>query len=54
MKKEWSKLWCKSQNFGKTEKGRDTGEKALQNSGSAQRLSGVTHRKTSLDKAKKK
>lgn len=54
MKRERSKLWCKSQNFQKTEKGRDTGEKALQNSGSAQRLSGVRHRKTSLGKVKKK
>lgn len=42
------------QAFGKTQKGRDRGERALQNSGSAQRLSEARHRKTSLDKTKKK
>lgn len=40
--------------MGKTEKGRDRGERALQISGSAQRLSGARHRKTPLEKAKAK
>lgn len=40
--------------FWEDRKGWDRGERALQNSGSAQRLSGARHRKTSLEKAEKK